>query len=270
MKRVIPFFLCFLCILSTYTESFPFGKKYYYPTEWGNLVINEKNIVKNDESSESTILFGKYLIILETEKEKYIVLNCDFDKLSFLTIVKQISNLKNWEINYSKDTNPLLSTSPKLQGFKVVNAENYITETKKDGSKIEYIPGSYFTLNENPWAVKIDSERKEISLNTDIYRVQGFEYYPVNYIVIVNGFVCAAKDYLYEQNSRAKRIRISYDDVSFVTELQDTGNFQYIKLPKTINPKKNITLDLEVLDAYPGTKYSDVVISGVYYVDAQM
>ena len=110
MKRVIPFCLCFLCILSAYTESFPFGKKYYYPTESGNLIINEKSIVKNDVLSESTIHFDEFLTILKTEKEKYIVLNCDFDKLSFLTIVKQISNLKNWEIYYSTDTNSLLST----------------------------------------------------------------------------------------------------------------------------------------------------------------
>ena len=64
-------------------------------------------------------------------------------------------------------------------------------------------------------------------------------------------------------------IRISYDNSSFDVELQDIGNFQVIHLPQSIDPVSNTNIKIEILSYYPGTKYSDIVISGIYYMDAE-
>lgn len=274
MKKFVSCIFIFLFISIVFSQEFPFGEKYFYPTEWGDIVIQEDCVIFNGVCESAKVVPGEYFDSLETKDTKYLVLYCDFDNLSFLSLVKRsnqsVGFFKNWEIYYSLDNNPKLLSSPMLHGFNVIEAESYITEKTKDGNDILYRPNGIFTINENPWAVESESPKKVIQLNTEKYRSHGFNYYPIDYIVVANGFVCADKDYLFEQNSRAKTIRITYKEISFEYILQDTANFQYIKLPQTIDPKELLTIHLEIVDSYPGTKYTDIVISGVYYVDAQL
>lgn len=274
MKKIIILVNILFIFSSLHAQQFPFGVKHFYPTEWGNLTIFENHYIHDDRTQLSNITFGKYYNLLNTEEKKYIVLYTELEKISFLTLIKHSSNstgyFGNWEMYYSTETNPLISSAAMLQGFNVLSADSYIKETTNSGVEISYVPDKMFSTNANPWAVESESISKIIYLNSDKYRVSGFRYYPINYIVIVNGFICAGKEYLYEQNSRARNIRISYDNVSLEYELQDTANFQSIKLPKSIDPKAHTIIKIEILDRYLGTKYKDIVISGIYYMDAQM
>ena len=90
-----------------------------------------------------------------------------------------------------------------------------------------------------------------------------------NTIIIANGFTCFDKPYLYEQNSRAKKIRVTWGKNSKDFELQDTPNFQ----PLVLTDKEEFfegPVQIEILEVYKGSKYTDVVISGIYYVDAPL
>jgi hypothetical protein len=104
------------------------------------------------------------------------------------------------------------------------------------------------------------------------------EYFIFDGLYISIGFVSFEKPYLFRQNSRPKKIRISYEGESpRIIELADTPNLQYvgIRWPYTSRYfyyydeyKKlfNKNLWLEILEVYPGTKYNDTCINflGIY------
>jgi hypothetical protein len=78
------------------------------------------------------------------------------------------------------------------------------------------------------------------------------------------GFVSFEKPYLYEENSRPKKLNISVaNKFSFTVDLQDTPDFQTIKFPQTLG--ENDILVIEILDIYPGTKYEDTCINSILY-----
>lgn len=157
----------------------------------------------------------------------------------------------------------------KLVPFRLIKAESCIIEKDKNDNEIRFAPenGDLFYVGSNPWAVKSDN-KKIIYLNTERWRQPNTNYKSINEIVILNGFISPEKEYLYEQNSRAKRVRISYDSTIVESELKDIGNFQVISLPVPIDSKAQNNIKFEILDYYPGSKYTDVVISGMYYMDA--
>ena len=129
------------------------------------------------------------------------------------------------------------------------------------------MPAEFFGLTDNPWAVNESSENKKINIGTAMWRNSRINYSPIDEIIVVNGFVYPGKEKLYRENARAKTIRLSYGDVTFDYELKDTGNYQLIKLPKTMQLDEKNDLTIEIIDWYKGTKYNDVVISGIYYVN---
>jgi hypothetical protein len=82
-------------------------------------------------------------------------------------------------------------------------------------------------------------------------------------IFISIGFVSYKKPYLYKQNSRPKKIRLSVESIfSIEIDLDDTPNFQTIILPKRL---KDEILKLEIIDVYPGTKYEDTCINAILF-----
>ena len=71
------------------------------------------------------------------------------------------------------------------------------------------------------------------------------------------------KPYLYKQNSRPKKIRLTAESLfSIEVDLIDTPNFQTIIFPVRL---KNEILKLEILEVYPGTKYEDTCINAILF-----
>ena len=87
-------------------------------------------------------------------------------------------------------------------------------------------------------------------------------------LIIVNGYVNFEKPYLYEQNSRVKKIEVIYkntktnNSVTQKIELEDTPNPQYIFIPENIVADE---ITINIIDLYKGTKYKDVAISYLGY-----
>lgn len=195
--------------------------------------------------------------------EKYIILTCSVKDLDFLTLVCSGNSedyyLKNWEIYYNYcDDYHKYSSMPCLCGFDVINADSFLVEKLKDGKELKYLP-EYTGVSKIPWAIKGDADKKKIYLKPNSKLTH-------NTIVIANGFICFDKPYLYEQNSCAKKIRVSWGNNTKDFELQDTPNFQTLVLSDSDDFYAG-NIQLEILDVYKGTKYSDVVISGIYYVE---
>jgi hypothetical protein len=81
------------------------------------------------------------------------------------------------------------------------------------------------------------------------------------------GFVSYDKPYLYKQNSRPKKIKLTVESTfSIEIDLEDTPNFQTIIFPERLKDK---VLKLEILDVYPGTKYEDTCINAILFETSQ-
>jgi hypothetical protein len=93
-------------------------------------------------------------------------------------------------------------------------------------------------------------------------------------IYISSGFVNFEKSYLYKENSRIKKIRVSNAfGNSIIIDLKDTPHFQPIDLTGLM-PEDEIwwaeySLFIDILDVYPGTKYTDTCVNSLYYPFSQ-
>jgi hypothetical protein len=82
---------------------------------------------------------------------------------------------------------------------------------------------------------------------------------PVDNIVFLNGFVDMQRKHLYKQNARMKEIRITGEGFSEEYSFIDQVRFQEFQFPRETERIK-----VKVLSVYPGSKWEDMAISGMY------
>jgi len=82
---------------------------------------------------------------------------------------------------------------------------------------------------------------------------------PVDNIVFLNGFVDMQRKHLYKQNARMQTIQIEGDGFTREFTFIDQVRFQEIEFPKQTEKIK-----VKVVSVYPGSKYEDMAISGMY------
>jgi hypothetical protein len=112
-------------------------------------------------------------------------------------------------------------------------------------------------------------------VNLGIPWVEGVKGYGINEEILLKrgyakrlylsiGFVSYQKPYLYEQNSRPKKIELSVaGKYSFTYILEDTPNYQAIELPEVLS--RDDELVIKILDVFPGSKYEDTCINSILY-----
>ena len=145
----------------------------------------------------------------------------------------------------------------------VKNASSYLTETISN-KKVDYLP-LVWSFENMPWALNKNASNKEITFICSTYNWDTNKHKKVDSLVISNGFVMPSKTHLYEQNCRAKTIRLTMNGKSITHVLEDTPNYQVVALPESFYPNPNAKVTLEILDWYQGTKYDDIVIAKVAF-----
>jgi hypothetical protein len=82
------------------------------------------------------------------------------------------------------------------------------------------------------------------------------------------GYVSYSKPNLFSDNARPKKIKVSWADTnqSVIMDLYDTPNFQVIEKPKRNFDSEGFSgpIKIEILEVYPGTKYSDTCIFAAF------
>lgn len=271
MKRKIIGIMVFIIVYNLYASPEYLNKLFFHTDEYAKICILEDKIIFDDEEEGGNLYCNNTFDSFKGNNHNYIILHTTVLDSYFVHLIKCINNPQYyyscWEITYAKTSEKASYNRAKLVPFKVLRAESFITEKDKKGKEIIFFPDDLFSLDFNPWAVT-ENDKKMIYLSTKRWRNSNTQYLSITDIIFVNGFVYPDKEYLYEQNSRVKGVRISYNDISFDTQLRDTGNFQVVHLPAPINPTEDNSIKIEIIDSYPGTKYSDIVMSGVYYMDA--
>ena len=274
--KIFVIILCFICGNTfLFSQDIKYGYSYQYPSEYGEMIINRDSYTEKSLSGKHDIKTATYkskitqdnkftwLENTEEINEKYILLTCSVKDLHFLTLVCSRNTSKNYfknsEIYYNYcDDYSNYKTMKWLRGFNVIKADSFLIEKLKDGTELKYLP-EYTWISRMPWAITGDSDKKKIYLESNSPMLY-------NTIVIANGFICFEKPYLYEQNSRAKKIRVTWGNNTKDFELQDTPNFQPLFLTDKEDFYKG-PVQIEILEVYKGSKYSDVVISGIYYIE---
>ena len=86
-------------------------------------------------------------------------------------------------------------------------------------------------------------------------------------LFLLNGFYSYEKPYLWRQNSRVKKIKITvktHPEFSpLEVELEDTSLLQWIKLPEEYWRNQDEKIEIEILQVYEGSKYQDTCINGI-------
>ena len=277
IKKILAICLCFIfCCNLLIAQNLKYGCSYNYPSEYGSIIINRDSYSLKTLDGKEGVRTESYKAIISEKNDfywlenkevlnaKYIILSCSIKDLSFLTLVcsrnASKNYFKNWEIyyNYCNDYSKY-KYMPWLRGFNVIKADSFLVEKLKDGTELKYLPDNTCISN-IPWAIEWNCDNKKINLEPKSTMTY-------NAIVIANGFICFDKPYLYEQNSRAKKIRISWNNQSKDFDLQDTPNFQAIILSDK-DEYYDGNIQIEILEVYNGDKYSDIVISGIYYIES--
>jgi hypothetical protein len=89
----------------------------------------------------------------------------------------------------------------------------------------------------------------------------------VNEIKIYNGYV--KSDALWKKNSRVKRLKLSINGKPYaMLNLNDTRALQSFKIDPPLGRSKDgkdLVMKFEIMEAYKGDKYDDVVITEIYF-----
>lgn len=89
-------------------------------------------------------------------------------------------------------------------------------------------------------------------------------YFEIKGVSIMNGN--NSSDENWKDNARAKKIKLTINDKEQIVELEDKKEIQLIDIEyKQDTIEKPITIEVEVLEYYPGDKTNDIYISDIRY-----
>lgn len=253
MKKICYFLLTILAMFNCIAESINYksmdsGVKF----QNGNVRIWKEDDVKETKM----IVEGAYqinevskipFITVSTDNsiEKMLILKNEFFCVIYNESLISMGYGENASLGRKEDLTLFYANSIRSSSFLVEGTTNYSPKNLNGVIKLT-----------DPWVEGIQGQ----GINEYI----GIKSNNAKRLYISIGYVSYHKPYLYEQNSRPKKIQLSVEGrYSFTYNLEDTPNFQTIDLPQRL--KDNDELILTILEVYPGTKYEDTCINSIYY-----
>lgn len=212
-------------------------------------------LIDGEGSSDEHIncLDGEYTYNIRTEKKiMYLEIKNEKLKETFMILVN-----KEMIILYKKGR-----TEPYWKGYNTRESERLYRfgdkRTKasselKEGDKVYAVSNLWTLESGKPWVEGVKGNGiGEYIENT----INGKTIY------IFSGYVDVEKPYLYEQNSRPKRISVETPTQTLYYDLKDTPNPQKIEISEKdyIN---DYNVRITILEVYPGTKYEDTCINSI-------
>ena len=190
----------------------------------------------------------------------------NYDKVSFLKLEKtqeKVLILANEDLllMYTKDADPWIfatNLGRRAEGLYFANSIKFTATSELVEQSTVYAATNLQNLNLNkPWVegVKGNGEGEKIIINCR-----------ASFIYFFNGYVSYTKPYLYEQNSRPKKIKLtlldSKEKKELIFDLKDTPNPQKLSLNTFYSGK----IELEILEVYSGSKYQDTCINSLLFL----
>ena len=249
MKFKTLFFLFFVISSFVYSEDY-IGLK--YANLFQSITFQEKSIIYSYWDAEKDDTFT------ETLACEYV----DENKIQFIEFVSNqkwllIGNEEFLFVYDSENSKPFFfGTSkyiPNLEAFHLESDIFQATSYLEEGKTV-YIPDNLRMMDTNkPWSegVSGDGIGEKIILegNTSMR------------FFISNGYVSFNKPYLYEYNSRLKKILVRTLETGkeFIFELEDTPGLQTIVLDDFYGG-----VEFEILEVFEGSKYEDTCVNFIF------
>lgn len=255
MKKIFSRLVVLLCLFNLCSQSNPIVYRSfdsYIAFDGNNVEIGQEDMRTNNITSFK----GVYEILEENKVPFIYFISEDGEKHNYL-ILKNDYLCYVYKENGFNITYGMTGSSRRSEGL-LISAEEIAASSFLTEGNIAYAPSNIdlkYRLG-IPWAEGIPGHGINETLTIRIGNIKRL------YISI--GYVSYQKPYLYEQNSRPKKLELFVKDkFCFEVELEDTPNYQTIDLPQRLLSEDNLVI--KILDVYPGTKYEDTCINSIFY-----
>jgi len=263
MKKIFSCFMyCFILIPIIHSQNFSknghilsLNNLYYDINLSSDLKFtNGKIIIRDYEKGrkEDNYIFCEKKIVLKNESKISFLISDDGDKYLLLA---------NPDILVMYDKS---SKCPIIFGTNLSNGSELITyiDSKTVKASSELKENNYIYSAKNICNLNINEPWVEGMKNNGIgEEIQFIGNCSIMYFF--NGFISFEKPYLYNANSRIKKILLSFPDeidrTPITVELEDTPNPQKINL----GFRCKSLIKIKILEVYNGNKYDDACLHGI-------
>jgi len=236
----------------------------------GEKTVSGLEVIK--ETNNKNFNFIKIELYSQTDGEKcfrYYVWNQNIEKYELVLDEDKYENYPIFDIWIQKNT--FLS----IRNLCAVGGVSFWLEKERE------IFDKYFTLATGNGDFKVESNYRQYQLNEDNFITKYNEKIKIklsdttsveNYYVcpkitgmlVMNGNNKSEEDYY--SNSRAKKIKVTINgEKEQILELKDTMEVQLIDLEYSQISESDISVDIEVIDTYKGSKSNDIYISDIQF-----
>lgn len=263
MKKRINILLIFFNISLCFAEKYVFEDIIFQEYYDSSICFNSGIFIKQTE--ENRIEKFKYQI---KQKGAYLTAEIFYNETPFDVYIfnadeKHIILFDTYTNKEFKGTNKNYNIAEsQIMSCLDFDASSFLTETLQE-QEVSYKPENLGKSIKTSWVegVKGDGIGEKVSFTNVLENYGG-----VKRIYIINGFFSEEKPSLFFDNGRVKKINIRCFDINeklvntIEAELEDTGKMQFIDFSE-----KYSKFELEILSVYPGRKYHDTAITGIYF-----
>lgn len=253
MKKIILFINFLFVFISLYANEFYNG---FNKSSFKSIVFKPLNKVSfyDDADDRSDYLWNNDFDYSLSDYEKAYILSIRNENYN-----KKFYALKSdyCLILYDFETNECIFAGVSVSFNKIEGLffPDFISASSelKEGDKVYSVKNLSNFKSDTPWCEASDDygigEKIKLSINASS-------------LIVVSGYVSAKKPYLFENNSRPKKISIEFKNskIQKEYELKDSPS------PQVINLDGLYTEEVEIVikDIYPGKKYKDTCISTIF------
>lgn len=221
--------------------------------DWGWVQFEEKNLIYDTDGFAHLDIIDSDMIVIVGGNHFYYESGSRFNIKMYDKAQSKpgFDGIKTYEFNIQSVIASSILTEEINNTLFEYNTDHIMNRFMRDSMGIERFWNHYAL----PWVEGVEGTGIGEKLEVKFIKTS-------NHIIILNGFVDPARKYLYKQNSRIKKLRVTSNDSNnkFESEyeFEDVVKFSYIPFPVETNSVK-----LEILETYLGSKWQDTSISGV-------
>lgn len=284
MKRIILlFFYIGISLSCLYSENFSLNNKYPFQEEplLSLMTIKDDNLtLRYDESLRKpdlilkfkiTHIYGMPFIELSERMPPEVAAWWDYEenpnietnnKILFLAFKGKYKRMFAFTKGFRQDETPLTFTRFEEWGNLYKNCSSYLVESNKS-YPVENLSK---LVVDTPWVEGVKGDGIG-----EGFTIQGKQFdKPLGpYLMLINGYISYEKPYLYKQNNRIKKIKVTglKSGNSKILEVLDTPHPQTVDISFITQPED---IRVEIADVYKGTKYDDTCLHYCFAYDEEV
>lgn len=280
MKRLsLNVIVCFIASVNLFCQNFKLNNRYSFQeiSLLEGMTIKDDEILFNYEESnkKDTVLkytithfYGMPFIELSENMPSEVAYWMDYEKnnnietsnkIMFLAFKGKYIRMFAFTKGFRQDDTPLTFTRFEEWGNLYDNCSSYLIERNKS-YPVENLSK---LVVDTPWVEGVKGDGIG-----EGFTIQGKQFdKPLGpYLMLINGYISYEKPYLYKQNNRIKKIKVTglKSGKSKILDVLDTPHPQTVDISFITQPED---IRVEIADVYKGTKYDDTCLHYCFAYD---